>query len=141
MKIRKYKSKDKAELIQLWKECKLSNSKNDPEKDINRKLKSGSGSILIGVEDGAIVASAMVGYEGHRGWINYLAVLPALQGLGYGKQIMEKAEQELRKVGCPKINLQIRVENKAVVKFYEGLGFFEDKVISMGKRLLNDSRR
>jgi ribosomal protein S18 acetylase RimI-like enzyme len=141
MKIRKYKSKDKAELIQLWKECKLSNSKNDPEKDINRKLKSGCGSILIGVEDGAIVASAMVGYEGHRGWINYLAVLPAFQGLGYGKQIMEKAEQELRKVGCPKINLQIRVENKAVVKFYEGLGFFEDKVISMGKRLLYDSRR
>jgi ribosomal protein S18 acetylase RimI-like enzyme len=139
MKIRKYQAKDRAELVQLWTLCKLINPKNDPEKDINRKLKSESGWIYVGVVDGTLVASAMVGYEGHRGWINYLAVLPAFQNRGYGRQIMDKAEQELRKAGCPKINLQIRRGNKSVVKFYERLGFSEDTVISMGKRLVDDS--
>jgi GNAT superfamily N-acetyltransferase len=71
-------------------------------------LESESGWLYIGEEDGKIIASVMVGYEGHRGWINYLAVLPAFQKKGCGLQIMDKAEMELRRVGCPKINLQIR---------------------------------
>ena len=141
MKIRKYKSSDKSELIQLWMACKLVNPKNDPEKDIDRKLKSGTGWIYIGEEGGHIVASAMVGYEGHRGWINYLAVLPKFQKNGYGRQIMEKAEKELRKIGCPKINLQIRKGNKSVIQFYERLGFIEDEVVSMGKRLVDNSTK
>ena len=141
MKIRKYKSSDKSELIQLWITCKLVNPKNDPEKDIDRKLKSGIGWIYIGEEGGHIVASAMVGYEGHRGWINYLAVLPKFQKNGYGRQIMEKAEKELRKIGCPKINLQIRKGNESVIQFYERLGFIEDEVVSMGKRLVDDSNK
>jgi ribosomal protein S18 acetylase RimI-like enzyme len=139
MKIRKYKSKDKTELIQLWASCNLVSPKNNPEKDIDRKLKNESGWIFIGEEDGKIVASAMVGYEGHRGWINYLAVLPAFQMKGFGRQLVEKAENELWKIGCPKINLQIRNGNTSVIKFYERLGFIKDEVVSMGKRLVDDS--
>lgn len=139
MRIRKYHPRDKSELIQLWITCKLVNPKNNPENDIDRKLESGTGWIYIGEEGNRIVASAMVGYEGHRGWINYLAVLPAFQKNGYGRQIMEKAEKELVKIGCPKINLQIRKGNKSVIKFYERLGFVEDEVVSMGKRLVDDS--
>lgn len=141
MKIREYNPKDKSELIRLWIECRLANSKNNPEKDLRRKLKNESGWIFIGEEDGKIVASAMVGYEGHRGWINYLAVMPTFQKKGYGRKIMGKAEKELRKIGCPKINIQIRKANKSVIKFYERIGFSEDNVVSMGKRLVDDSQK
>jgi ribosomal protein S18 acetylase RimI-like enzyme len=77
----------------------------------------------------------MVGYDGHRGWINYLAVLPELQGRGYARQIMERAEEILRFAGCAKINLQVRSSNRKVIAFYERMGFAVDDVVSMGKRL------
>jgi ribosomal protein S18 acetylase RimI-like enzyme len=141
MEIREYKSGDKAGLIRLWAACELVNPKNDPEKDIDRKLASGSGWIFIGVEDGEIVASAMVGYEGHRGWINYLAVSPGYRKIGFGRQIMDKSEMALWEIGCPKINLQVREGNASVLEFYANLGFVEDAAISMGKRLVDDSDR
>jgi len=77
----------------------------------------------------------MAGYEGHRGWINYLGVDPGHQRKGYGRAIMAEAERRLRAEGCPKINLQVRTSNQAVIAFYESLGFSIDAVISMGKRL------
>ena len=80
----------------------------------------------------------MGGYEGHRGWINYLAVHPNFQSLGYGQKMMESVESELRKRGCPKINLQIRPGNDRVMAFYHKLGFKDDKALSMGKRLEED---
>lgn len=141
MRIRKYKFADRNKLIRLWQECRLINPKNDPKKDIERKLKVRPGWLLIGEEKGIIVASVMVGYEGHRGWINYLAVKPDFQSNGFGTMIMEKAEKILKKAGCPKINLQVRKENRKVLNFYKKLGFAEDKVISLGKRLKDDSKK
>ena len=78
------------------------------------------------------------GYEGHRGWINYLAVDPVYQEKGLGKQIMEAVEERIRALDCPKINIQIRVDNQDAVKFYESIGYKVDDVISMGKRLIKD---
>jgi ribosomal protein S18 acetylase RimI-like enzyme len=141
MRIRKYGIADRNQLISLWQECGLVNPKNDPEKDIERKLKVRPDWLLVGEEKGIIVASVMVGYEGHRGWINYLAVKPVFQSNGFGKMIMEKAEKVLKKAGCPKINLQVRKENRKVLNFYEKLGYAEDKVISLGKRLRDDSEK
>ena len=80
----------------------------------------------------------MGGYEGHRGWINYLAVAPECQGRGHGRTMMMEAERLLRERGCPKINLQIRRGNTAVTAFYSHLGYRDDDVVSMGKRLDND---
>ena len=77
----------------------------------------------------------MAGYEGHRGWINYLAVLPEFQRQGYARLMMQKAEKVLKEMGCLKINLQVRDGNKAVIAFYTSMGYSNDHVISLGKSL------
>ncbi len=77
----------------------------------------------------------MVGYEGHRGWINYLAVSPDCRRSGIATQMMQRAEEILSDVGCPKINLQIRESNRDVMAFYKHLGYANDRVVSLGKRL------
>ncbi len=94
---------------------------------------------LVGLVDGFLIASVMVGYDGHRGWINYLAIDPEHQRVGHGRSLMAHAEQLLKAVGCPKINLQIREDNGDAVAFYQNLGFTQDPVISLGKRLIVDS--
>jgi len=80
----------------------------------------------------------MGGYDGHRGWMNYLAVDPDMRQLGYGKDIVGVLEDRLRRAGCPKLNLQVRSENTAVVHFYQQLGYRQDDVLSFGKRLIED---
>lgn len=89
----------------------------------------------MGEIDGWVVAVVMAGYEGHRGWVNYLAVEPELQGKGLGRQMMAAVERGLAERGCPKVQIQIRRGNLGVVRFYRELGYAEDEVIGMGKRL------
>ena len=122
----------------MWKECGLARAQNDPKADIRRKLAVAPELFLVGDLNGQIVASVMAGYDGHRGWINYLAVAPSLQKLGYGRQIMARAEELLLALGCPKINLQVRTTNGQVIEFYQRLGFAQDDVVSLGKRLIPD---
>ena len=93
---------------------------------------------LVGILENRLIASVMGGYEGHRGWINYLAVHPDFRGQGFAQQIMDSVEFALRKMGCPKINLQIRIGNDNVISFYQKLGFSDDRAVSMGKRLEED---
>jgi ribosomal protein S18 acetylase RimI-like enzyme len=85
-----------------------------------------------------VVATVMAGYDGHRGWIYYLGVDPELRQRGYGRRIMEEAEQRLRDMGCPKINLQVRRDNYEAVAYYERTGFTEEDRISFGKRIERD---
>ena len=80
----------------------------------------------------------MGGYEGHRGWVNYLAVSPSHQKKGYGRQLMDAIEVKLREMGCPKINLQVRETNLEVIEFYKAIGYDMDHVVGMGKRLESD---
>ena len=94
----------------------------------------------MGLVGGQVVATVMAGYEGHRGWLNYLAVAPEFQRRGLARQIVAEAERVLRKACCPKINLQIRTSNQAVIEFYRHLGYSVDDVVSMGKRLEHDDR-
>jgi ribosomal protein S18 acetylase RimI-like enzyme len=138
MKIRPYHPTDREEVIQLWIDCGLVVPHNNPLRDIERKMKVNPEWFLVGEHDGKIIASCMAGYEGHRGWINYLAVSPAFEGNGYGRAIMKRAEALLADAGCPKINLQVRATNKKVIAFYKSIGFKIDDVISMGKRLEPD---
>lgn len=139
MMIRSFAPEDQDAVVQLWKDCSLVVPWNDPQKDIQRKLKDGAELFLLGELDKKIVASAMGGYEGHRGWINYLAVTPAQQGKGYARQMVENLEARLLALGCPKLNLQIRSSNVDVIHFYEALGYNADACVSLGKRLIPDS--
>jgi len=138
MKIRPFQKADRDAVIDLWIQCGLVVPHNDPVRDIERKMKVNPEWFLLGEIDGQVAATCMVGYEGHRGWVNYLAVRPDLQRRGLGKQIMAHAERLLRGAGCPKINLQIRSGNRKVIRFYETIGYREDPVVSMGKRLEPD---
>ena len=88
-----------------------------------------------------VVGTVMAGYDGHRGWINFLAVDPAQQRQSVGRRLMDRSEQHLRERGCPKINLQIRSDNRSALEFYERLGYSIDDVVSMGKQLQNDAAR
>jgi len=92
----------------------------------------------VGVSREAVIAAVMAGYEGHRGWINYLAVDPVHRRAGLGRAMMDEAERRLRTLGCPRINLQVRREDLEAIAFYERIGFTEDDVVSLGKRLERD---
>ena len=138
MIIRPYEDRDRDELVGLWQKCDLVRAWNNPDQDIQRKCINSPEWFLVGELEGAIVATVMAGYDGHRGWLNYLAVEPGLQGSGYGRQIVMYAEQCLLEAGCPKINLQIRNTNLDAQAFYEALGYARDPVISLGKRLIPD---
>jgi len=138
MDIRCFALEDEQAVIALWERCGLTRPWNDPRKDIRRKMAVQPDGFLIGVVDGAIAATVMVGYEGHRGWIQYLGVDPRRQREGLGRAIMAEAERLLRAKGCPKINLQVRTSNAGVIEFYKRLGFVMDDVVSMGKRLERD---
>ena len=130
-----YSAADQQAVIDLWDRCGLLRPWNNPVKDIARKLRANSDWFLVAVIRNKVVGSIMIGYEGHRGWINYLAVDPSLRRQGVGRRLMEQAEELLRKAGCPKINLQIRSANKEAADFYASLGYLQDDVISLGKRL------
>ncbi|MFV8816322.1 GNAT family acetyltransferase [Haliea sp. E17] len=135
MKIRPFEEPDRQGVIALWQECGLVVPQNDPDRDIDRKQQVDPGLFLVGIVDRDIVASVMGGYEGHRGWINYLAVRPTHQRSGHGRSIMRAVERLLELRGCPKINLQVRATNTVVLRFYEALGYRPDEVVSLGKRL------
>jgi ribosomal protein S18 acetylase RimI-like enzyme len=136
--IRPYQTRDEKAVIGLWLQCNLVVPLNNPERDIKKKLQVNPEWFLVGVLGGHVVATCMAGYEGHRGWINYLAVSPHHRRQGIGRRIMEEAEKQLSAAGCPKINLQVREANRAVIQFYERIGYTRDLVASMGKRLEND---
>ena len=140
MEIRPFTLADEKALVHLWERCSLTRQWNDPHKDILRKLAVRPDLLLVGVIDGELVGSVMAGYDGHRGWINYLAVDPEHRRKQMGRALMAEAERRLLAEGCPKVNLQVRAGNDAVVAFYERMGYSVEEVVSMGKRLIQDGR-
>ncbi|MEP6607958.1 MAG: GNAT family acetyltransferase [Burkholderiaceae bacterium] len=138
MKIRSFLEADEDAVVALWDACGLTRPWNDPRKDIARKLKVQREMFLVIEDEGQVVASVMAGYEGHRGWVNYLAVALDFRGRGYGRQLMRHVEQVLSRAGCPKINLLVRAGNAATLAFYSRLGYVQDEAVSLGKRLIPD---
>ena len=138
MTIRPYLTGDENAITELWHKCNLLRPWNNPKKDIERKLKVHPELFLVGLIESKVVAAVMGGYEGHRGWVNYLAVDPDYQRKGLGRQIMEAVEAEIEAMGCPKINLLVRTDNLAATSFYESIGYKVDQVVNMGKRLVED---
>jgi ribosomal protein S18 acetylase RimI-like enzyme len=138
MLIRPYQHADESAVIALWETCALTRPWNDPRKDIARKLLVQRELFLVGEKNGAVIASVMGGYDGHRGWVNYLAVHQDFRQRGYGKALMLEVEKALLAMGCPKLNLQVRTNNATVLAFYKRIGYVQDDVVSLGRRLIPD---
>src|SRR3989442_377392 len=138
MKIRKYEPQDEQAVVALWQECGLTRPWNDPRRDIARKLTVQPELFLVGTFEGAVISTAMVGFDGHRGWVYYLAVAPKYRGKSFGRMLMQEAERLLIERGCPKLNLQVRSSNPEAVEFYRSLGYTQDEVVSLGRRLIPD---
>jgi len=141
VEVRPFSPEDETEVVSLWVHCDLVRPWNDPHKDILRKARVRPDLFLVGVENGRVIGTVMAGYEGHRGWINYLAVDPTLQRRGLGRALVEEAERRLRAEGCPKISLQVRKSNEGAIAFYRRIGYSVDDVTSLGKRLEHDDPR
>ena len=125
-------------LVALWQECGLTRPWNDPRRDIARKLTVQPELFVVGTFEGAVISTAMVGFDGHRGWVYYLAVAPKYRGKSFGRMLMQEAERLLIERGCPKLNLQVRSSNPEAVEFYRRLGYTQDEVVSLGRRLIPD---
>jgi len=152
MHIRNFVPSDTEAVIDLWAQCGLLRPWNNPHRDIERKLAVEDELFIVGTEEsdlekhegsstrchGKIIATAMGGYDGHRGWVYYLAVDPERRKEGLGQQLMSDLESRLLALGCAKLNLQIRSDNDEVLQFYQRIGYQVDEAISMGKRLIPD---
>lgn len=136
--IRAYLDSDLEDIIALWELCDLTRPWNNPEIDIFRKVAQKDGLFLVAVKDQELIATLMGGYDGHRGWVNYLAVHPHHQRNGTATALIQQLEKRLIAIGCPRLQLFIPQENIDVYSFYEQLGFEEIEVVCLGKRLIED---
>lgn len=135
MEIRDFDTADEAAVVALWNACGLAVPWNDPADDIRRCMAGPSSTLLVGIAEDELVATTMVGHDGHRGWIYYVAVRPELQGRGLGREMVDAAEAWLAARGVPKLLLMVRQGNDRVVPFYARLGYVEEPRILMSKRL------
>ncbi|MCB2101702.1 MAG: GNAT family acetyltransferase [Rhodobacterales bacterium] len=136
--LRRFEEADEPAVIALWHACGLTRPWNDPVKDIRRKLDVQRDLFLVAERDGRVVGAAMAGYDGHRGWVYYLAVHPEARRTGLGRRLMDRVAADLKAMGCPKINLMIRGGNDAVAGFYDALGYGTDAVAVRALRLIPD---
>jgi ribosomal protein S18 acetylase RimI-like enzyme len=136
--IRTFTMADEAAVVALWRAAGLIRPWNDPHADIARKQAVQPELFLVGEQGGKIIASAMAGYDGHRGSIYYLAVSPDHQRQGHARAIMADVERRLVALGCPKLNLMVRHDNTAAIGFYERIGYEAQAVAILGRRLIVD---
>lgn len=134
--IRPYGSQDHSQVVSLWNEVFPDDPPwNEPAAVIRRKLTVQPELFLVGLVNGRVVATVIAGFDGVRGWIHHLAVQSAYRRRGIARSLMEAAEESLAKLGCPKVNLQVRAANTAVISFYRALGYDVEERASLGKRL------
>ncbi len=139
LNIRTYNDDDGKAVADLWRICFPNDPPhNIPEEDIRRKMKIQRELFFVAEIDGEIVGSALSGYDGHRGWVYFVAVHPDYRRRRIGEALMNRVEKELAAIGCPKLNLQVRAENEEVVSFYKKLGYLVEERVSMGKKLQSD---
>lgn len=138
--IRPFIAADQKRVIQLWEQCGLLVPWNNPKEDIRRKLTDSPEMFIVGEQDSQLIATCMFGYDGHRGWVYYLAVKPDRQRNKVATQMMAYVEEKLKSLGCPKINLMVRQTNLDVRSFYYKIGYSDDSVATLSKRLIEDKR-
>ena len=140
MNIRSVAAADIETVIALWREVfpeynDPARPQRDPRANITRKLAFGDGLFWLIEENGKVVATAMAGYDGHRGWIYSIGVAPGARRRGYARALLAHAEDQLRALGCPKINLQVLAVNEEAQQFWRAAGYQPDPVVSLGRRL------
>ena len=135
LSIAPFEDGDVATVVALWQRCELTRPWNDPAADIALARRGPNSTILIGREGETIIATAMVGHEGHRGWVYYVAVDPDHRGRRHGRTMMDAAEEWLRNAGIAKLQLLVRPENAKVQAFYESIGYDEQPRIMYAKWL------
>ncbi|BDZ41138.1 GNAT family acetyltransferase [Paraoerskovia sediminicola] len=126
---------DVEQVVSLWRECGLVRPWNDPYTDIAQARSGPTSAVIVARSGGAVVASAMLGVDGHRGWVYYVAVHESLRGHGLGGRTVAAAEQRLRRLGARKVQLMVRRSNAAVVGFYERLGYEDQDTAVLGRWL------
>lgn len=136
IEVRPYVSGDHDELVALWRDVFAGDPPwNEPSGMIQRKLTVQPELLLVALVDGRLVGAVMGGFDGVRGWIHHLAVRPDSRRRGIGRELMHAAEAGLAELGCPKVNLQVRATNTAVISFYRAMGYQVEDRVSLGKRL------
>jgi ribosomal protein S18 acetylase RimI-like enzyme len=136
MRVRPYRSDDLPQVVTLWQACGLTRPWNDPATDIAFCVQSPQAGLLIANDEGGqVIGTAMVGHDGHRGWVYYVAVHPTQQGTGLGAALMAQAEAWLKARGVPKLQLMVRESNAQARGFYEKLGYRTEPVITLSKWL------
>ncbi|GAA1843314.1 GNAT family acetyltransferase [Microbacterium koreense] len=136
--IRSFALPDTDAVVELWQTTGLTRPWNNPHQDISRKLAVQPELFLVAEDDGVIVGSVMAGYDGHRGWLYYLASDPQRRGEGIARRLVEHAEELLTDLGCPKVQLMVRPDNEVSREFYAALGYEPFETWSTGKRLIAD---
>lgn len=136
--VRIFRFDDEPYVIDLWRQCGLIVPWNNPKTDIQRKLSTSPDLFYVGVLDDELIATCMAGYDGHRGWIYFLAVKDSFQRKGFASRLIDHAESELIKLGCPKVELMVRKTNKNIISFYRSVGYDCDPVKVLSKRLIKD---
>lgn len=136
--IRSFTLADTEQVIDLWHACGLTRPWNDPRRDIERKMTVQPELFLVAEDGGSVVGSVMAGYDGHRGWLYYLAASPERHGTGIGRALVTEAEERLTAMGCPKIQLMVRPDNVGARGFYDALGYAAFETWNTGKRLIAD---
>ncbi|WJL95297.1 GNAT family acetyltransferase [Microbacterium sp. ET2] len=139
LQIRSFAPGDTDAVVLLWQSTGLTRPWNNPYQDISRKLRVQPELFLVAVDDDdRVVGTVMAGYDGHRGWLYYLASDPHRRGEGIARGLVERAEELLLDMGCPKVQLMVRPENGVAQGFYEALGFEHFDTWATGKRLIED---
>lgn len=138
MEIRSLTDADVAQVVALWRETGLTRPWNDPQTDIRRARAVWPDLLLVAVDHDRVVGSVMAGYDGHRGWLYYLASAPDRRGEGIARRLVQEAESRLVALGCPKVMLMVRSDNDAVLDFYDALDYVRETSRLTGKRLIPD---
>ena len=137
--IRAFSPADTEAVITLWHDAGLTRPWNDPRRDIERKLRVQPELFLVAVDADAVVGSTMAGWDGHRGWLSYVATASSRRGEGIAAALIAEAERLLTEAGCPKLMLMVRADNTGEVDFYDRQAYTRDDVAVLGKRLIPDA--
>lgn len=135
IEIRPYRETDLGAVVDLWQACGLTRPWNPPARDIATVQQTGHGELLVAAAEGRVVGTVMVGHDGHRGWVYYMAVDPARQRVGLGKRLLRAAEEWVAARGIKKLELMIRDSNLGVAAFYESCGYGREPVVVMSRWL------
>jgi len=138
VRIRSFQTADEDAVVALWEQAGLTRPWNDPRADIRRKLTVQPELFLVAVDGDAVVGSVMAGYDGHRGWLYYLASAPSHRGQGIGRALVAEVERLLEAMGCPKVQLMVRPDNASARGFYDALGYVSFETWATGRRLIVD---